>query len=122
MTETTLYSKLGGYDAISAVVSNLLPRLMSDTQLRRFWDHRGSDGLAREKQLLIDFLCSCSGGPMVYTGRDMRTSHKGMRIDESDWSLFLGHLNDTLDHFNVDDAEKKSVLDFVGGTKVDIVE
>ena len=36
----TLYSRLGGYDAIVAVADNLLPRLAGDDQLRRFWDHR----------------------------------------------------------------------------------
>ncbi|MGV6862246.1 MAG: DUF3883 domain-containing protein, partial [Putridiphycobacter sp.] len=44
-----------GYDAIICVVNNLLPRLMSDSQLERFWNNRGDDGLEREKQLLIDF-------------------------------------------------------------------
>ena len=33
---TTLYARLGGYDAIAAVADNLLPRLMSDERLGRF--------------------------------------------------------------------------------------
>ena len=49
---TTLYERLGGYDAISAVVNDLVPRLQSDPQLGRFWAHRGQDGVMREKQLL----------------------------------------------------------------------
>jgi hemoglobin len=61
--EKTLYARLGGYDAIAAVSDNLLPRLMSDARLGRFWAHRSEDGLRREKQLLIDFLCSCAGVP-----------------------------------------------------------
>jgi hemoglobin len=76
MTESsssTLYSRLGGYDAIAAVADNLLPRLMGDEQLGRFWEHRGADGIQREKQLLVDFLSSCAGGPVYYTGRDMLT-------------------------------------------------
>jgi hemoglobin len=47
--EKTLYAKLGGYDAIAAVSENLLPRLMSDQRLGRFWAHRSEDGLRREK-------------------------------------------------------------------------
>ncbi len=118
----TLYARLGGYDSIAAVADNLLPRLMSDPQLRRFWDHRGEDGLQREKQLLVDFLSSSAGGPLFYTGRDMKISHKGMRISESDWSSFLGHLNATLDHFQVPQPERGEVLAFVDSTKRDIVE
>lgn len=56
MSEKTLYERLGGYDAVSAVVNDLLPRLQADSQLGRFWEHRGEDGISREKQLLIDFL------------------------------------------------------------------
>jgi hemoglobin len=37
----TLYERLGGYDAITAVANDLLPRLNADPQLGRFWAHRG---------------------------------------------------------------------------------
>jgi hypothetical protein len=65
----TLYERLGGYNAIAAVANDLLPRLRADPQLGRFWAHRGEDGVMREKQLLIDFLCASAGGPMYYRGR-----------------------------------------------------
>ena len=61
----SLYTRLGGYDAITAVVEDLLPRLVNDAQLGRFWQNRGADGMRREKQLLIDFLCASAGGPSV---------------------------------------------------------
>jgi hemoglobin len=122
MGEKTLYERLGGYDSISAVANDLLPRLQADSRLARYWNHRGQDGVAREKQLLIDFLCSSAGGPVYYTGRDMKTSHKGMRISESDWSAFLGHLNATLDAFQVPQNERDEVVAFVQSTKADIVD
>lgn len=122
MSEKTLYERLGSYDAISAVANDLLPRLRADSQLARFWQHRGEDGVAREKQLLIDFLCSSAGGPMYYTGRDMKISHVGMQISESDWSAFLGHLNATLAAFQVPDRERDEVVAFIESTKPDIVE
>jgi len=120
--QNTLYDRLGGYDAIAAVVNNLLPRLMSDSQLGRFWENRGDDGIAREKQLLIDFLCANAGGAVLYTGRDNSTSHRGMGISEQDWTCFISHLKDTLNHFQVPDSEKGDVLTFIESTKVDIVE
>ena len=118
----TLYERLGGYDAISAVCNDLLPRLQADPQLARFWQHRGEDGLKREKQLLIDFLCSSAGGPLYYTGRDMKTTHKGMKISETDWSIFLRHLHATLKAFQVPQAERDEVVAFVQSTKKDMVE
>jgi hemoglobin len=122
MTEKTLYERLGGYDAISAVVKDLLPRLMSDSQLGRFWENRGADGINREEQLLIDFLCSSAGGPLLYTGRDNKTSHKGMGISESDWEKFIGHLNATLEKFELPQQERDDVTGFIESTKADIVE
>jgi len=122
MSDKTLYELLGGYDAISAVAHDLLARLRADSGLRRFWDHRGEDGITRERQLLIDFLCANAGGPMYYTGRDMELSHRGMRISEADWSAFMGHLNATLDGFGVPQREHDDVVGFIGTTKADIVE
>ena len=122
MSEKTLYERLGGYDALSAVANDLLPRLQADSRLGRFWDHRGEDGVAREKQLLVDFLCSNAGGPVYYTGRDMKTSHRGMRISAGDWAAFIEHLNATLDVFQVPQRERDDVVAFIQSTQPDIVE
>ena len=118
----TLYARLGGYDAIATVSDDLVARLQPDPQLARFWQNRAHDSIRREKQLLIDFLCASAGGPLYYVGRDMKTSHRGMGINESDWQCFLGHLEATLDKFAVPTAERAAVLGFVDSTKADIVE
>ncbi|HSQ00401.1 MAG TPA: group 1 truncated hemoglobin [Candidatus Dormibacteraeota bacterium] len=122
MSDRSLYDRLGGYDAIAAVAADLVRRLQADATLGRYWQHRGEDGVRRELQLLIDFLCASAGGPLYYVGRDMKTSHRGMRIDEADWTAFLGHLNATLDAFRVPRPERDEVVGFVQSTKPDIVE
>ena len=121
-SQASLYERLGGYDAIAAVADALLSRLMADSELGRFWQHRGEDGINREKQLLVDFLCTSAGGPLLYTGRDMLTSHKGMHISDSDWSALIGHIGDTLDSFGVPAQERSDVLGFIESTKAEIVE
>jgi len=122
MSNKSLYERLGGYDAISAVANDLLPRLRNDPQLGRFWAHRGEDGIQREEQLLIDYLCASAGGPTYYRGRDMALAHRGMRITESDWNVFLGHAAATLAKFRVPETEQSEVVKFVQGLKKDIVE
>ncbi len=62
------------------------------------------------------------GGPVVYTGRDMKTTHVGMRITESDWSAFMVHMHATLGAFEVPDQERNEVIAFVESTKREIVE
>jgi hemoglobin len=122
MSETSLYDRLGEYDGIAGFVNNLLPRLESDEQLGRFWQNRGEDGIEREKQLLIDYLCANAGGPVYYTGRDMKLSHKGMKISESDWSIFIGHAGDTMSALSVPKQECDDVVSFVLSIKDDMVE
>ena len=82
----------------------------------------GEAGLKCERPLLVDFLCVASGGPMHYTGRDMKLSHKGMRISESDWNPFMKHAAPTLDRFKVPQPERDELVAFVLSTKADIVE
>ncbi len=122
MSDKSLYERLGGYDAIAAVTNAVYLRLKNDDKLRRFYDHRGDDGVEREKQLLMDFLSAAAGGPLYYTGRDMKTVHKGMRLDEEDWQKAVGYLTAALDSFNVPERETAEVLALVESTKQEIVE
>ena len=52
MTQKTLYERLGGYDGITAFTNDLLPRLLRDPLLGRFWQNRGDDGIERENNYL----------------------------------------------------------------------
>jgi hemoglobin len=96
--------------------------MAQDPQLGRFWNHRSTDGVKRERQLIVDFLVASTGGPLYYAGCDMTLSHKGMRINESDWTIFLQHADATLKKFNVPKAEYDEVVAFMQSTKAEIVE
>lgn len=122
MHSKSLYARLGGYDGVIVFVDDLLPRLQGCSQLGRFWQNRGADGIAREKQLLIDYLCANAGGPMYYTGRDMKTSHMGMQISEGDWEVFLGHAGATMQALQVPEQEQNDIAAFVLSLKDDIVD
>jgi hemoglobin len=122
MSDKSLYERLGGYDAIAAVTDALMVRIKDDDKLRRFYDHRGADGIAREQQLLVDYLCASSAGPVVYTGRDMTTVHIGMRLDEEDWKRAIGHLTATLEAFEVPEQEKDEMMGLAESLKSEIVE
>ena len=69
-----------------------------------------------------NFLSASAGGPIHYVGRDMKLSHEGMGIDESDWRIFVGCLNASLDKFNVPEPERAQVVGFIDSTKSNIVE
>jgi hemoglobin len=115
------YHRLGGYDAIAAVTDDFIGRLAGDPQLHRFFTGLSTDSQKKLRQHVVDFLCSATGGPCVYTGRDMKTSHTGLGITEADWDFSVKHLVATLDKFKVPEKEKNEVLGAISGLKGDIV-
>lgn len=118
----SLYERLGGYDALAAVTDDFIGRLAADKQLARFLVGLSDDSKKKLRQHVLNLLCQTTGGPCIYTGRDMRTSHKGLGITESDWESSVKDLNATLDKFKVPQAERGEVLAAVSGLKKDIVE
>ena len=119
----SLYTRLGGYDAIAAVVDDLLPRLRSDALLSRFWTSpRSVNTHNRERQLAVDFITAAAGGPTIYLGRDMKMSHKGMGITKADYTSFMRCLGATMDKFEVSEPERSEVVAFVTGLEPEIVE
>lgn len=120
--QKTLYARLGGYDAIAAVVDDFITRLATDKRFEKFFTGFSDDSKKRLRQHILDQFCAAAGGPCVYTGREMRTSHKGLGITDADWDTAAKHLVAALDKYKVPDAEKNDLLAFVGTQKKDIVE
>ena len=119
--QSSLYHRLGGYDAIAAVTDDFVGRLGTDPQLKRFFIGLSVDSQQKLRQHVVDFLCNATGGPCLYTGRDMKTAHTGLGITEADWSASVNHLVATLDKFKVPEKEKGEVLGAISSLKGDIV-
>src|SRR5215213_1013768 len=122
MTKKSLYDRLGGYNAVAAVVDDFVGRLVADRQFERFFVGHSTDSKRRIRQHIVDQFCAAAGGPCVYTGRTMKDSHVGLGISEADWDAAAKHLVATLDKFKVPEPEKKDLLAFVTSLKADIVE
>jgi hemoglobin len=118
----SLYDRLGGYNAIAAVVDDFVGRLVTDRQFERFFVGHSTDSKKRIRQHIVDQLCAAAGGPCVYTGRTMKESHAGLGITEAEWNAAAKHLVASLDKFKVGEQEKSDLLAFVSGLKADIVE
>ncbi len=118
----TLYRRLGGYDAIAAVIAELMSSFGSDPKLARFSVGRSLDSRQRSRQLLVDQICALAGGPCVYIGRDMKTSHIGLAITEAEWQLNMKYTADALDKCGVGPREKAEFLAILEKYKNDIVE
>jgi hemoglobin len=118
----SLYKRLGGYDALAAVTDDFITRLATDKTLGRFFVGASDNSKTRIRQLVKDQLCAVTGGPCMYIGRDMKTSHKGLGITEEDWNIAVKHLLATLTKFKVPEKEQNEVAGAISGLKADIVE
>ena len=120
--EKSLYQRLGGYDALAAVVDDFIVRLVTDKQFEKFFAGHADDSKKKIRQHILDQFCAATGGPCIYTGRDMKMSHGGLGITNAQWDAAAKHLVASLDKFNVPEKEKGEVLAFVTSLKKDIVE
>ena len=120
--QESLYHRLGGYEAIAAFTDDLLARLINDPQLGVYWKGKCKDSMKKDRQLVVDFLCTITGGPVNYVGRDMRTSHEGLGISDQEWDIFAEHALAVLNDLGVPEREKNEVLSLAAGYKIDIVE
>lgn len=121
-TLPSLYRRLGGYEAICAVVDDFFARMMNDPQLNRFFIGHSHDSKRRIRQLTVDMISEATGGPSFYTGRTMKVSHEGLGITPEDWELSVKYLKETLAKFQVPAREQEEVLAFIGNLREGIVE
>src|SRR5262245_15068036 len=92
----SLYDRLGGKDAITAVVEDFVGNVAADTRINSFFAKTDIPNL---KKMLVDQICQATGGPCKYTGKDMKTAHKGMGVKEADFNALVEDLVKSLDKF-----------------------
>ena len=119
--EKTLYQRLGGYDAIAAVVDDFIPRLATDPELGKFFAGHSTTTLKKIRQLVVDQVCEATGGPCIYIGQSMKTSHEGLGITEAQWTKSVNHFVASLDKFKVPQKEKDELTAILSSLKKDIV-
>jgi hemoglobin len=119
----SLYSRLGGKKAITAVVDEFVGIVAADNRINKFFADAAGDPkrLAAFKGKLVDQICQASGGPCKYKGQDMVTAHKGMNITDADFGALVEDLVAALNKLNVPKAEQDELLGLLGPMKGDIV-
>ena len=117
--DKSLYERLGGKDALTAVVDDFVGRAAGDARINMKF---AKTDVPRLKFHLIEQLCAATGGPCKYTGLDMKTAHKNMKVTEGEFNALVEDLVATLDKFNVPAAEKNELLGILGPLKSQIVE
>jgi hemoglobin len=120
--ETPLYTRIGGYDVIAAIVDELFALMRADRRFARFGAGRSVDSRRRAQQLTVDLICSASGGPCYYIGRDMRTSHAGLQITDAEWQASIELTRRALLNHSVGLQEQSEFLALLEQYKDDVVD
>jgi len=116
--ERTLFERLGGIDAITAVVERFRDTVAEDDRINLKFLRTD---MPRLRKMLIDQICEATGGPCSYYGKDMKATHTGMKITEPEWNATVENLVKALDTHKVAEREKKDLLGALGPMKADIV-
>ncbi len=121
--EASLYDRLGGIEAISAVTDQFLTNVVSNNEINFFFAEtiQNPFRVANLRNHLIDQICEAAGGPCTYKGEDMKTAHAGMNITTAQFNSLVGDLVEALNQFNVPATEQNQLLSVLGGLAPDIV-
>jgi hemoglobin len=116
--DASLYQRLGGKEAITAVVDDFVANVSADERINSQFAHTN---IPRFKQKLVEQLCAGTGGPCTYTGLDMKAAHAGRNITEGQFNALVEDLVKSLDKLKVPAGEKNELLAILGPMKKDIV-
>jgi hemoglobin len=116
--QKSLYDRLGGQPAITAVVDDFVGNVAADSRINGFF---ARTDIPRLKRLLVEQICAGTGGPCTYTGRSMQAAHKGMNITDAQFNALVEDLQKSLNKFKVPEKEQGDLLAVLGPMKPQIV-
>ena len=114
----TLYQRLGGYDAIQAVVDQMIANIAGDHRINKYFAHAD---IPRLRHMLADQICAATGGLCIYTGKDMKSAHAGMHIKSRDFNALVQDLGMALNKYKVPAKEQHELVAILAPLKGDIV-
>ncbi len=120
--EKTLYERLGGYDAIAAVVDDFAAKLFDDPVVGARFFGMSDDSREGFRQKNKNLICNVTGGPCKVISRSAAKTHGGLGIKASEFDIVAQHLVDTLNKFKVPEKEHKELMAIIATLRPDIVE
>ena len=118
MARKSLYERLGGKPAITAVIDDVIGNVAADARIDKWF---AGTNIPRLKTMLVDQICEASGGPCKYTGQDMVDAHRGMKINGGEFNALVEDVVKSLDKFKVPARKKNELLGALGVLKPQIV-
>lgn len=118
-SDDSLYERLGGREAIDAVVNRFYERVLADESLEHYFT--GTD-MQRLRTHQARFLVAAFGGPDEYAGANVRDAHEHLDVRPEHFDAVAGHLRATLEEFDIDNEAVEEVMATVGGLREDVLD
>lgn len=117
----TLYEELGGEAAVDAAVDVFYRKVLSDDRVSHFFDDVDMDRqIAKQKS----FLMMVFGGPVAYTGKDMRSGHAHLvarGLDDSHVTAVIELLGESLREVGAPDHLIARVAGIAESARADVL-
>lgn len=118
-TKESLYNKIGGEQAIAAVISDFYHRMLSDERVNHHFIGINMESLRRHQ--ITFFIGFALGGPRRYNGNNLRTAHSGLNVTTEEYEVAIKLLNQSLRKYNVEIEDIAKVEAFLRSVKPHII-
>ncbi|WP_227357232.1 group I truncated hemoglobin [Haladaptatus salinisoli] len=117
--DETVFDRLGGHEAVESVVNDFYDRVLNDERVNHHFEDSNTTELRAHQ---VQFISAVTGGPVEYSGDDMREAHSGMGITDNEFDVVGEHLDTALAENGVPDGDREQVLETVEELRPEIVE
>lgn len=117
-SQISLYEKMGGESNVRNIVIDTIDKNASNPLIAHYFD---KIDLERLKELVFEFFAMGTGGPHSYSGRDMLSSHTGLKITDEEWDSATEDTIWALENNGVKGEILEEVLVILESLKGDIV-
>ena len=113
-----LYQAFGEQAGIRSLMADFVLRLRADARIGEQFKETNLDNLAKQ---LSDQLCQLSGGPCIYKGPDMETTHNEMDITRAHFNALVEVLQQTMDARGIPFQRQNQMLALLAPMHRDVV-
>jgi hemoglobin len=102
-----LYRNFGEKPGLIKLMDDFMVRLLADP---RTGPHFKPANQQRVKEQLVDQFCQVMGGPCIYKGADMKSSHANLDITKADFNALVEVLQHAMDAQGIPFREQNKLL------------
>ena len=113
-----LYKAFGEKAGLVSLMDDFMLRLVADP---RTGPHFKPANQQRVKEQLVDQFCALGGGPCVYKGADMKSSHANLDIKKSDFNALVEVLQVSMDAKGIPFRKQNEMLALLAPMNRDII-